>query len=409
MKAKGYWTMLNLRHKLKYINWKEEAKKNYNLTIDEFDQLLNIFKMHGHKITEPNSKTIRSKWTAMSYATTRCGNYCTLYCYTIERGYEIYTTNSFDDQKNNGEFRTVGSNSIRIFNEKFKEITQTTLLRAYGSAPEEFKICIPKQFYYLNDQYKDKVFIGSEVDKCAHFPSSSLGKLPTYKGAIKVAGIVEPTEEYPFAFYLESGHVAIYNELNTRTWLDEPLDIQAQLFNLKLHHPHKKDGSTILMKASDVKLDDVWKFFYEKRHENESYKIVMNATIGYFHTKAYNRHKLAHLAAVIIARANQYMIDLIHKIGYQYIAQVVVDSITYKGGHIYGVEDKALGLLHQEYNRKVIKIKALGSYMVMDGDKVVKVRHGGYNVYENGEKITMENTTSFLDMNHWKATKTIDI
>jgi hypothetical protein len=103
------------------------------------------------------------------------------------------------------------------------------------------------------------------------------------------------------------------------------------------------------------------------------------------------------------------MIDLIHKIGYQYIAQVVVDSITYKGGHIYGVEDKALGLLHQEYNRKVIKIKALGSYMVMDGDKVVKVRHGGYNVYENGEKITMENTTSFLDMNHWKATKTIDI
>jgi hypothetical protein len=47
--------------------------------------------------------------------------------------------------------------------------------------------------------------------------------------------------------------------------------------------------------------------------------------------------------------------------------------------------------------------------MVMGVDKVVKVRHGGYNVYENGEKITMENTTSFLDMNHWKATKTIDI
>ena len=76
---------------------------------------------------------------------------------------------------------------------------------------------------------------------------------------------MQPTEEYPFAFYA-SGHCAEYGVFDTHEWLGSPLF--PYLFRLDQREDYAfnplsdEEELTILMKASDYTMDSVWNYFY---------------------------------------------------------------------------------------------------------------------------------------------------
>ena len=290
--------------------------------------------------------------------------------------------------------------------EYFKENTNVSFKVAFGTADDEILRCVPKQLYWSKEgQYIGKI---NSVDFSSQYPSGLCDILPDSHTAIKVNGTVKPTEEYPFAFYINSGHLAIYKELDTHNWL----------YNLNLNMEHlfrlctlrktfddrfnfyvkEKDDITILMKASKYNLKDTYTHFYNLRKTDENAKLVLNASIGQMHRKNYTHDRYAHLAAIAIARANQKMLNIIKEIGFNNIIQIQVDGILYKGTKKVGVDTKYLGAPVQEIYNKDCRWDRLGVYMIKL-DNEFKIKCQGYNKMSDG-RLPIE-STSFDDMNLW--------
>ena len=318
----------NIYKKINYISWKEEAVK-ISLQNDEMVELLKNIKATRKKAT---TRTKRADFTEETFGFDQHGDYAELYM--LENGqYVVYSTNVRDEAKN----KTDNLKNIDIiFDKKFRDFTGTTLRRAFGFVDKTLKRCIPKQFYYVNKKYIGKTLFASSIDASSQYPSGCLGKLPDMHTAIRVSGRVAPSEEYPFAFYA-SGHLAIYNELDTHNWLAHKMF--PYLFRLDAKddwpfRPLKDDQEeTILMKASSYTMDDTWNYFYNNKKnckkDSEEYnvaKLIMNKTIGCWHRKDkekkrmmdYDNHgsyQLAHIVAVAIARGNQKILNMIEQIG----------------------------------------------------------------------------------------------
>lgn len=294
---------------------------------------------------------------------------------------------------------------------KFKELTNKTFKQCFGTVEGKLERCVPKQLYWSkNEPYCGNI---NSVDFSSHYPASLCDILPDSHTAIVKAGTIKPTAEYPFAFYTKSGHIAIYNELDTHNWLfNQSLKLE-DLFRLKtIKKPDDikvfddtfkqyitlDEDETILMKASQYTLKDTYLHFYNLRKSDPDAKLALNASIGQMHRKIYNRDKYAHLAAVAIARANQKMLNLISKIKFKDIIQIQVDGILYTGNKQLGILDKYLGAPVQEVYNKPCRWDRLGVYMIDLGDHM-KVKCQGYNAMSDGR--LPENSTKFEDMDLW--------
>ena len=271
---------------------------------------------------------------------------------------------------------------------------------------DKFK-CVPKQLYWSkNARYVGPV---NSVDFSSHYPASCCGTLPDSHTAITVKGTVKPTAEYPFAFYIKSGHIAIYKEMDSHNWLINRLPMN-QLFRMKTVRKlfddrfqplvKPKDDVTILMKASKYTLDSVWQYFYNTRKDDDDAKLILVAAIGQMHRKLYTRDKYAHIAAVCIARANQKMLELTAKLKLEDILQIQVDGVMYTGNQIIGipVEEKHLGAPVQEVYQRPCRWEKIGVYMIDLGGKF-KVKCQGYDGMTDGRN--PEDSTSFSDMDLW--------
>lgn len=291
-------------------------------------------------------------------------------------GFKIYYTNVADDNKNTQEI--TGKDAIRNLEEKFKELNNVGLKIAFGTTDEKFKLNIPRQFYYIKNQYKDRIVNGiSAVDFTSHYPSNACGLLPDAHTIKEVNGVVKPNSEYPFAFY-DSGHLAIYKEFDTHDWIYNTEYINSVLQQEVLLN---KDTKTYLMKASKYSMDSTWQYFYNKRKDNANFKLVLNASIGFFHTKKYTMRKYAHLAAVIIARANNKMMKIANLIGFNNILHICIDGCIYKGKKQFSF-GSGLGSLKQEHVNKSIYIKGCNQYIISElnqYDKCLEVKHGGFD------------------------------
>ena len=361
---------------LNYINWKKESnviRLSQEDFSNKYNELVNTRKLIIYT-------TIRYLYTNEDVFSIKVSsNYRIMYLKENDK-YIRYSTNEFDNTKNDQE-EYQGSKAIVQFISKFKELKDTTLYKAFGTVEEEFKRCVPKQFYYINNDYLHKEVIASSIDGCSQYPSNMCGRLPDSHTMITINGRVEPNEEYPFAFY-KSGHVAEYRVFDTHNWRFSPYF--DQLFRFVKDWPilnlRDSEEVTYLMKASDYQLNDVWEYFYNRRKTDQNAKLVMNSAIGMMHTEKYKSYKYAHLVAIAIARGNQKILNMCERIGNKNILHICVDGIIYLGDKIFGVDYKGLGVFNQEFNNCNFLMSSMNKYIAMKDGNCIKAKHGNCNV-----------------------------
>lgn len=358
---------LNTYH---YIFWRKEADVIF-LNQKEF---ADKFKRLTRRRTLIPYSTKRETYTNKTFSFVKKQHYYKLYVYEHEK-YVTYSTNNYQDSKNGEEYK--GSDAIIALSRAFKARNNISLYKAYGTTEECFKDYIPKQISYLDKNYLDEAIKASSVDYSSSYPSCMCGLLPDAHTAVLTEGIVDPTKEYPFAFYTD-GFCAEYGVFNTREWMTNPYF--KYLFNFAIIKKLRNvEVNTILMKASPYKMDEVWEEFYNNRKTDEEAKLVMNRSIGMMHTNNYNSYRYAHLAAIAIGRSNQRILDLAKRIGYNNIIQICVDGIIYKTLGVFGTDEKKLGALVQEYVGCDFKISGYNKYIVLLDGECIKAKHGNCN------------------------------
>ena len=394
----------------KYIEWYKEAEV-VKCTTDEFKEYYYWFKENG---TRAKSRTEWNEWRDIlpAFSVAKKNGYKQLFTCDGDMNFRIYTT-AQDDPTKDG---CAGTKAIQALIDAVCEDCGTKdrriLARNFGTIKKEVKKCIPKQFFYINKNLcgpNSDYWYASSVDDSSHYPAALCGELPTSKDCVELEGRVEPTEEYPFAFYIKSGHLCIHNGVDTRKWTKSYF--MKDLFNPKVHNPYLKaeDDKTILMKRSDYRLDKTMDKFYSNKKnatdekKRKEAKLVLNALIGMFHQKSYTSYKYAHLAAVCLARANQSMLDMCETVGVGNVLHVAIDGCIYLGDEEYGCEesDKGLGRFVQEFTGCEVKIAATNKYMAMKDGVLIKFKHGGCNYYKDGRLIDDNPPKCFDDMNDW--------
>lgn len=404
-------------HRVNYINWKLEASTQ-TVSIDFGKEKYQWLKAHGQ---EAQSMTRREDWLEENtYKFVRKGYWRSLTFFsTADGGYNHWVWHSGDDSKNTGVFTNEGANAAKAVNEHFQERTGVTLRGAFGYTEDDIlRQCVPKQFYYLNSKLTNVVLENvSKADMSSHYPANFTGSLPDIRTAIKVEGEVNPTAEYPFAFYIGSGHCAEFNRFDTREWknheiaytlVNDSKEKQIKGKTFKYYTPRYKDNCTeytLLCKASKHSLTEEMNFFYDKKNleKDPTAKMVMNAFIGYCHPKTDRKsYRLYHLAAICIGRANQLMIETAEKIGVENVLQLVVDGIIYldEDAHrvaTYSKDEKQLGRLILENHRELFRMIGTNQYLFIKPEtgEVTCIKAGGFDA-------GVEGTKTFEDMENWR-------
>lgn len=262
----------------------------------------------------------------------------------------------------------------------------------------------------------------SSIDGCSQYPAGFIGILPTSYGMVEKQGTIKPSIDYPFAFYIKSGHIAVYNEFDTHDWLRQPLweylfKMQKYKDNPDIQQPFLplNEDVTILMKKACNSLEEDFRHFYNIKekydHDSDEYKaakLVMNAAIGMMHRNDKNNRtydqkpwKMAHLAAVAIARANNSILKMAKKIGYKNIAQIMVDGIVYKGKP-QGLDYKELGQYYQEIYDAEYYARKHGVYAFKDNTGIIKYKHVGLVTWPDGTIIEDREPTNLEDIDLWQ-------
>lgn len=394
---------------LTFIYWSKETKtenKQY-VTRDDWFKLKKELDKSRHPI--PFTGEVCALFNKPVYCMRYLKKY--LYLYWLDdynQPHIAYYNKYKEEESDSRDIRP--RDAMNLLEDKFKELNDKRISDAFGSVPEEFKRNIPKGFYYV----KPSVYAGNEywlstsyIDASSQYPSGLIGKLPDANEAIIEKGYVKPNEEYPFAFY-SNGHMAIYNELDTRQWRGSRF--AAVLFRQEgkdewAIKSHDDDPHTTLMKASDYSMEDTIRFFFNGRKEHEDYKRVLNVSIGFMHKQRYTDRKFAHLAAVAIARGNQKILNMCQEIGYDNIIHICVDGIIYDGDKEYGIHDKQLGVFKQEYTDCMLRIKGQNQYIAMNKEgEVVTYKHCASQLYvSTGKPIDDQGVYSLKDMDDWTA------
>ena len=398
--------------KLSYIDWKTEAK-HFKVNNAELAEIYEKLKKTRSQVSF-SSKTL--DFTTKTFALYRNKNKTDILgIYYLEKPgvYFHYSTNTFDDDKNNPEVS--GAKAYSLLAHKFLDLNGVSLNKAFGSVSEDIKRCIPKQFIYFNKQFVNKKLLYSSIDACSQYPANMRGLLPDAKTAVIQQGSVQPNEEYRFAFYVNSGHCAEYGVFDTHDWINMPSELWGSLFRMRKNDkwPLQQDLSgdkdvTVLMKASKYELTEALEYFYKLKesitdHESEDYlnaKLVMNAAIGSMHLKNYNRNKYAHLVAICLGRANQKLLDMALRISVKDIAQIVVDGILYRGP-AFGVTERQFGAFNQEFVNCEGLITNYNKFIIMKDNKVVKFRQGNCNKTIAGKDIKEEDIKTLEDQRDW--------
>ena len=232
-----------------------------------------------------------------------------------------------------------GMNAYQRIEDKFNEFNHTKTLalesilsgRKYRPLYSLIKGCVPVQIQFMNVGYKGKIVEGVfKADVSSAFPTQIMRDLPTIHGSILVPGRVEPSEKYPFAFYVNSHHIKTldgYDSHEMNCWFYREY--------YKCDDSIKDDEMTILCpKMSDKYHDALAKAFedcYNHRKDDNFNKFVMNASIGYMQRNS--NPAISFISAIVILRCN---IDLIRRC-YQLedegntILFIATDSIAWKG------------------------------------------------------------------------------
>lgn len=275
----------------------------------------------------------------------------------------------------------VGSNSYEVINNMFQEIYQvkSTIYDLFSGSEyakefNEIKKCVPKQISYITSVTGREISGVYKADVSSAFPYQLTKTVPTLHGCKVLFGTYSPSEEYPFAFYTKSHHLAIYNELDTSD------DVATFYMNNMLANYDTVeycDEKTILCKASKYNFKEIVDILYkQKKSKNkklsERAKLTLNGFIGFCQ---FNKHpRLSMISAVVIARSNHYILDKVKMLEAEknQILYIATDSIVWRGNPSKVATDrKSLGAFVYELKDGSFFGRAVGSYQLKKNDKVL--------------------------------------
>lgn len=271
------------------------------------------------------------------------------------------------------------------FQEKVSEHTGKKLSDIFGGLPQEFhqyRKCVPSPINWAHPWYCNKMGSVAEncvkADICSAYGTEASKKLPDCRlsrGKI-VDGRAKPTEELPFAFYLKSGHMAIWGEgdtfsLNQSYYIT--CDHTVSMFD--------NEDTTLLLAATDVSLASVFEDLYEGRTKNPNNKFIMNATIGMFHRKKsrLDSENLWPVAAVIKFRCNKRIVDTCEWLQQKGQKPILIntDSIMWEGDFddsFYEMfsDEKKLGNFTFEYKKCKAVMRSCKIYQIAaEGEETI--------------------------------------
>ena len=291
-------------HKRKYVNHRTEAQK-IKVKHKEFEDTLKDIISKGYK--QIKLTTIRKD--IMDHCFSCCcrnNKILSLMVYETNKDIKNYITN-LKDSKNIDK-----KNPMPIIKSEFLARTGKTFKDAFGTTEQSFKICVPQPLYYKSLLYPDYIKIKnvSVEDFSSHYPSAAIGLLPNANTAKVIKAYAKPDAEYKFAFYPESGHIAVYNEFDTHNYIKNQQIFGAKETKDRLFKTNylKHETYTILMKAADEKLIelknhyDIKNTYNKDTNEYNTAKLILNQFIGMFemnYESGYKSEPYAHLAAVI--------------------------------------------------------------------------------------------------------------
>lgn len=265
------------------------------------------------------------------------------------------------------------------FQAKANEKIGKSIGEIFGGLPLEYhqyRNCVPSPINWASGAYMD--YQGSiaencvKADICSAYGTEASKSLPDCRISLgKVLdGRVKPTKELPFAFYLNSGHMAIWNEGDTMELNESPYITH----NHTIYCDPDKDR-TLLLPVAKHSLGEIFEELYEGRKDNPDNKMIMNATIGMLHRKKITNKEdnLWPVAAVIKFRCNKRIIDTCEwlKERDQYPILINTDSILWEGewqDEFYEVfsNEKKLGNFTLEYKKCRAVIRSSKIYQVED-------------------------------------------
>lgn len=262
-----------------------------------------------------------------------------------------------------------GMHAYQSIEDKFNEFNHTKTLalesilsgRQYRPLYSLIKLCVPTQIQFMNPGYKGQIVEGVyKADVSSAFPTQIMRDLPTIHGRILVPGRAEPSEKYPFAFYVNSHHIKTfdgYDSHEMNCWYyreyykcDDSIKDEDEMTILC---PKMSEGyHTALAKA----FEDC----YIHRKDDDFNKFVMNAAIGYFQRNS--NPALSFISAIVILRCN---IDMIRRCNQlvdegNTVLFIATDSIAWKGNpSSIAIDEKYLGSF--TYEGKNIKFLGYSS------------------------------------------------
>lgn len=379
-------------HKRLYVDYRKEAVIT-KLYKNELEDRLKWLTDSGYKYMKHT--TLRAKIPPKSYMLSYNDHIIKLSYYDGKKYYWC-TTNYHDNTKNMDT-----PNSFKIFKSMFKKRTGINLLKAFGRVEQSYKKFCPKPLYYISkdyELYKWHLNITKE-DYSSHYPNAAIQLLPDANTAMEVNEYVKPNEEYKFAFYPDTGHVAVYNEFDSHDWIKE-----VKIFSAKVKEESRfktnyygTDKKTILMKESKESLKEEVMYFYNIKASspidsvayNDS-KIFLLKFIGMLeqvNPRIYNSYPYAHLAAIIKWRANIKTFKTIKTIGYTKIIQICVDGFIHAGKPV-GTDEVYLGSLNIEVTGARFVQRGINQYILENKETGFKeVKHAGLDVNTKSNNI----------------------
>lgn len=389
----GLHFMLPRNHR--YIKW---YLTDIEIVDNKFieDKIKSLVKHGGVDVTTSKSK--REDWlkNKVSYHLDKGKRSSTLYV-RENNEYRRYLT------KEEGIDRDItpavcGTELRKVFTEK----TGVTLKKAFGTtSSNDIRLCCPKPLYYINNKYCNVTLDNvSGLDVVSMYPACVRGNLPDAHTAIEVNGRVEPSKEYPFAFYLKSHHCAEYGVFDTHEYMGIKFDAELHKWlcynSLKkqcmYNYVADKDEVTVLMKASSYTFDSTMASFMQRKLNGDTLaKAVMNIGLGTLHKNPDRQKGLKkgkeiqsyyHFCAIMQGRANALQIRTMNDIKRHggTILQAIVDSIIYidECDTSYGTKEKVFGEYHLDYkNCRFRMANIINRYVVADDSGIIKVRLSG--------------------------------
>lgn len=372
------------------INWYKVPREQ--ITMGQWNKLIDKLREVGAKEIKPGfGKTVTSyKRLRDSYFVNTFGNYFELYTFHPALGlHHYYVTldkNTTSVERKPEEDIINGTAALKMVYKDFKRLYGIEMRSAFGSTDKtkticrEIKDCVPGYLNYIipSGCFRDKILNGvKKGDISSAFTAMACKSLPTLKGAIKLPGRIDPSEDLPFAFYTKSRHMAIYNELDTRRYHKTVYKGNLELFEEKQRYFNvaDQDEVTILCPVSEYSLKDIYQHYYYLKEYSDNHmdriaaKSILNKSIGAM--QARKCPYLSFISAVAIARHNDRIISLAEQIekNGDLVLAIMTDSVCWVGDRSEGVfEERQLGAFCREYDDAKMILCEPKKYQIMNKD-----------------------------------------